>query len=98
MHAYVLRTRESTRQRSEKLLPWGPWNVTRVRLAMHAYGSNVVAVDVAVVEGHVATLDEHTTTLPYKEGARIWSVLGKYLHGGDGTLQDLVQGELTFTA
>ena len=31
MHAYSLRTQESNR-RSEKLLPWGPWNVTRVRV------------------------------------------------------------------
>ena len=44
----------------------------------------VALVDVAVVERHVAGRDGRTTTLPNKEGACI--------HGGDGTLQDLVAG------
>jgi hypothetical protein len=49
-----------------------------------AHVSGLIVVDVAVVEGHVTSINAHTATLPNKEGARIWSVLGKYLHGGDG--------------
>jgi hypothetical protein len=63
----------------------------KVQIASTHEGSRV-AVDVAVVEGHVASFDVGTTTLPNKESARIRSVPGKYLHGGDGTLQDLVAG------
>ena len=62
----------------------------KVQMASTHAGSSV-AVDVAVVEGHVATRDVRTTTLPNEEGARIWSVPGKYLHGGHGTFHETAE-------
>ena len=54
----------------------------------------LVVVDVAGVKVDCATIDEYTTTLPNKEGARIQSVPGKYLHGVDGRrFRESAEGE-----
>ena len=44
-----------------------------------------VRVDVAVGERHLSVVDEHTSSLPTKEGARFRSVPGKGIHRGIGT-------------
>ena len=41
-----------------------------------------VRIDVAVLEVDVAAADVDAPALPNEEGARIWSVPGKFLHWG----------------
>ena len=44
-----------------------------------------VRVDIAVVERDCATVDvDATSGLPNKEGARFWSVPGRFIHRSDG--------------
>ena len=54
-----------------------------------------VGIDIAVVERDCATVDaDATSVLPNKEGARFWSVPGKFIHRGDGKEHGGVFGDV----
>ena len=58
----------------------GRWG--RANCGTHIIGR--VRVNVAVLEVDVAAADVDAPALPNEEGARIWSVPGKFLHWGAG--------------
>ena len=65
----------------------------RVQKASTHAGS--VGVDIAIVERHCATVYvDATSALPNKEGARFWSVPGRFIHRGDGgSVGQISEGE-----